>query len=347
MSAPRAGQGSRGGVSRGTDPAPRAAAGRRPARRVLSAVLQVAIVAAVVWFAARTLGGQWTAFRERALTVRPRWTGVLGSAALVFATYALLIESWRALVRAWGDRLGYVDAARIWAVSNLGRYVPGKVWSIGAMGVLAQRAGVSPVAATGSAVLGTLVNLAAGFVVLFLAGHEVVATLFPGAARFAGLLPLLGGAGLFAVPVLLPLAARLAAGFSGRPYTPVWLPARTLLGVSAANVCSWVLYGVAFRWLAGALLPDLAGKWGEYVAVFAGSYLAGYLALVIPGGLGVRELSMTAALVRLGAATAPDAALLAVASRLWLTVLELAPGLVFLARGALRSASRSRSDVSV
>ena len=347
MSEPRAKQGGRGGVSPGTTPASHAAGVWSRRRRILSAVLQVAIVAAVVWFAARTLGGQWAAFRERALTVRPRWTGVLGSAVLVLATYALLIESWRALVRALGDRLEYGDAARIWAVSNLGRYVPGKVWSIGAMGVLAQRVGVSPVAAAGSAVLGTLVNLAAGFVVLFLAGHEVLAALFPGAARVAALLPVLGGVSLFAVPVLLPLAARLAAGVTGRPYTPVRVPARTLLGVSAANVASWVLYGVAFRWLAGALLPNLAGKWGEYVAVFAGSYLAGYLALVIPGGIGVRELSMTAALVRLGAATPPDAALLAVASRLWLTVLELAPGLVFLARGALRPAPRSRSDVSV
>jgi hypothetical protein len=37
----------------------------------------------------------------------------------------------------------------IWSVSNLGRYVPGKLWSIGAMGLMAQRAGVSPVARHG------------------------------------------------------------------------------------------------------------------------------------------------------------------------------------------------------
>jgi hypothetical protein len=319
----------------------------RPSVRRLSAVVQVVVIGAVAWFAARSLGDQWTAFRERALEVRPNWWGIVGSALLVLLTYALLVQSWRALVRAWGDRLSYGDAARIWAISNLGRYVPGKVWSIGAMGVLARRAGVSPVAAAGSAVLGTLVNLAAGFVVLFLAGRDVLAALFPGAARFAALLPVLGVAGLVAVPATIPLVARAAARLTGRAYVPVRVPARVLLGVSAANVASWIFYGVAFRWFAGALLPDLAGKWVEYVAVFAGSYLAGYLALVVPGGLGVRELSMAAALVRLGAADAPSAALLAVASRLWLTVLELAPGLAFVARGALRPAPPSRSDASV
>jgi hypothetical protein len=328
------------------DPGPAGAADRRRGRG-WSLAAQAILLAGVAWFAARALAEHWTAFRARALTLEPRWGAVVGSALLVLATYALLVESWRSLVRAWGDRLPFGDAARIWAVSNLGRYVPGKFWSIGAMGVLAARAGVSPVAATGSAVVGTLVNLAAGFVVLFLAGRDVLAALFPGAAGAAVVVPALGVLGLVAVPVLLPAVARAAARVTGRPYTPVRLPVRVLLGVSAANVASWVLYGIAFRWLAGALLPGLAGKWGVYVAVFAGSYLAGYLALVVPGGLGVREVFMAAALVKLGAADAPSAALLAVASRLWLTVLELVPGLVFLARGALRAAPPPRSDVPV
>jgi hypothetical protein len=311
----------------------------------LTIAVQVVVIAVVVWFAARTLQGQWAEFRGRALTVRPRWSGVFGSGALVLLTYALLIESWRALVHGWGDRLGYGDAVRIWTVSNLGRYLPGKVWSIGAMGLLAQRAGVSPVAAAGSALLGTLVNLAAGFIVLFFAGPSVISTLAPRAAPYAALLPIVGGLALLALPALLPVIGGLAARVTRRPYVPRRFRMTTLARVAAANVASWVLYGVAFRWLAGALLPELAGKWVEYVAVFAGSYLAGYLALVVPGGIGVRELSMTAALVRLGAASGPDAALLAVASRLWLTVLELVPGLVFIARGALRPASRSTPDV--
>lgn len=318
---------------------------RWPARRTASVLLQLIVVGAIAWFAARSLAGQWSAFRARAVTLDPSWSGVIGSALLVLATYALLIQSWRALVRAWGDRLAFGDAARIWSVSNLGRYLPGKVWSIGAMGIMARQVGVSPVAATGSAVIGTVVNLGAGFIVLFLAGGDVLAALLPNSPRSAALLPLAGVAAMSAVPVLLPLVARAAARVTGRTYTPIHLPARVLFGVLAANVASWVLYGVAFRWLAGALLPGLGGKWGVYVAVFAGSYLAGYLALVVPGGLGVRELSMAAALVRLGAADAPTAAVLAVASRLWLTVLELLPGLVFLAYGALRRAPRSRSDV--
>ena len=64
-------------------------------------------------------------------------------------SYVVLIETWRQIVLAWGGRSRWPAAARIWFISNLGRYIPGKVWQIGAMGVLAQDAGVSSVAAVG------------------------------------------------------------------------------------------------------------------------------------------------------------------------------------------------------
>lgn len=318
----------------------------RPRRRVVMRAAQLALAAGVVAFATTRLGGEWARFRPLAQDLRPRWGGVAGSALLVLATYALLIQSWRILVRSWGDRLGFVDAARIWSVSNLGRYVPGKLWSIGAMGVLAQRAGVSAVGATGSAVVGTLVNLAASLAVVFLAGGDVVRALFPQLGAWSAALPVLGALGLFVTPLALPLALRSVARLTGRDVPSVRVPAATLLAVVAANLASWLGYGIAFRWLAASLVTVSPGNHLQYVAVFAGSYLAGYLALVVPGGLGVREVFLVAGLTQLGLADGPTATLLAVASRLWLTALELAPGLAFLALGAFRTTPRPTSDAN-
>jgi hypothetical protein len=88
-------------------------------------------------------------------------------------------------------------------------------------------------------------------------------------------------------------------------------------------------YATAF-WLFGrALLGD--GAPGPVVAgsAFVASYVAGIIAVFAPGGLVVREAALVAALgSRLGA---PHALLLAIASRLWLTVLELIATLVALA----------------
>jgi hypothetical protein len=74
-----------------------------------------------------------------------------------------------------------------------------------------------------------------------------------------------------------------------------------------------------------------AGGTGAYVAVYAASYVAGFIALFAPGGIGVREGALVATMERAGLASPAEAAVIAVASRIWLTVLEIVPGLIALA----------------
>jgi uncharacterized membrane protein YbhN (UPF0104 family) len=318
---------------------------RSGARRTAIWLLTLAVVALALWQAARQLSGQWDEVRRRADSLHPDWLLVLASAALVLATYALLVHAWRSLVAAWGSRLGFWQASRIWSVSNLGRYLPGKVWSIAAMGLLSRKAGVSAGAASGAAVAGTLVNLAAGFAVMLVAGLPVLRSVAPGGAGAAVAIAVAATLGLLLLPVTLAPALRLVARLLGREVLVREAPARVLWLVVASNVAAWVGYGVAFRVLATALAPASAGNWLEYVAVFTGSYLAGYLAIVIPGGIGVREVAMVSSMTALGLATPVEAWLLAFVSRLWLTVLEVAPGLLFLARDASLRFPPSRTDV--
>ena len=51
-----------------------------------------------------------------------------------------------------------------------------------------------------------------------------------------------------------------------------------------------------------------------------------------PGGVGVREAVLVLAMPRFGLASAADAAVIAITSRLWLTILEILPGLLLLQR---------------
>jgi uncharacterized membrane protein YbhN (UPF0104 family) len=108
-------------------------------------------------------------------------------------------------------------------------------------------------------------------------------------------------------------------------------------------VAAWVLYGVAFQRLAVGVLPAAHGSTGLYIAIYTSSYLAGFLALIAPGGVGVREVVMASALKGAGFGTG-EAILLVVASRIWLTILELLPAAFFLAarsRGSGSSCTRA------
>ena len=302
-------------------------------RTALRAVIAVVIVVVVIRFVAQ----KWDELRMSAAALRPSWSGLLLASACVVAGYAVLIASWRLLLRTWKSPLPIRDASRIWFVSSLGKYVPGKVWAIGAMAVLAKEAGASPIAATGSAIIMQLVNLAAGFVVVALAGAGELFGAYPILRVGAWITVAATVIGLAYGPALLVWSVRRGARLLRQPMPEMpTLSRSTLLLVFGANVAAWIAYGVGFGIFWSALLGHGDGISTAALAVYTASYLLGFLALVVPGGLGVRETALTGLLISLRLATPADAAILAAATRIWLTVLEILPGLAFLPGTSLR-----------
>ena len=121
-----------------------------------------------------------------------------------------------------------------------------------------------------------------------------------------------------------------------RPFTLPRLPIRAIWVAAVGSGAAWVLFGLAYHLLGIGLLRHATGDAADSVAVFTLSYLAGFLALIAPGGIGVREGVMALLLTRAGVATASEATWLVVASRLWLTVLEILPGALWLALSVRR-----------
>ncbi|HEX6629896.1 MAG TPA: lysylphosphatidylglycerol synthase domain-containing protein [Gemmatimonadaceae bacterium] len=314
------------------------------ARRRLVVALQAAFVVAVFGYGGHVIADYWRETRGQADLLRLRAGPLLLATLLVVATYALLIQLWRVVLDRWGDHLGFLDATRIWSVSNLGKFVPGRVAQIGAMAYMSRAQDVSAVAATGSALLNTLINIAAGVVVALVAGGRFLEREYPGTRPIAVAMIGAAAAGLLALPWILPRAANVAARLLRRPLErAVTIPASAIWITVLGNLVAWILYGLAFRFFTHGVLGDATGDTAGYIAVYAVSYILGYIVVLAPGGLGVREGALATTMVAFGLANTAQAALVAIASRLWLTVLEVVPGLVFLALAALRRRSPSPS----
>ncbi len=283
---------------------------------------------AILWFAGRSLVRNWHQLGAQPLQWRIDPLSILLAALVVWGMYALLVAAWRVMLGAWGERLDGWTAARIWTVSNLGKYLPGKVWAIAGMALMARQAGISPGAATGSAVILQAVSLGSGAAVAALTGAAALERARPGATVALWLLlaaAVAGVAMLLWPPLLRRLLRAAAPETAGEAAPPL---AAVLYGV-VANVTAWVGYGVALWLLARGLLPTAGLGIRAAIAVFTASYLAGFLALIAPGGLGVREglfILMLQGTLGIGAATA-----LALASRVLLTVTELGAAMPFLA----------------
>jgi glycosyltransferase 2 family protein len=289
----------------------------------------------VVVLVGRVLLHDLRELRTHPLPADPDWAVISLSGLVFLGAHAVLVQTWRSVLGCWDAQLPFWTAARIWSVSNLGRYLPGKIWQIGAMGAMARDVGVSPIAASGSAILGTLVNIVAGFVVALLGGRALLERSSSGHGTLAIAFVLLAAVALLAAPVLLPRLAPWIGRLAGRP-VDARLPVRAVGYALLGNVAAWLLYGAAFRYFMVGLLGDAAGGYPEYLAAYTISYLVGYLALFAPAGLGVREGAMVTVLVYAGLATRPQAALVALASRVWLTLLEVVPGFLFWAQAAAR-----------
>ena len=295
----------------------------------------------MIGFAARAIANQWQDVAPALENLRIDWPRVLASGMIVVATYLLLVEAWRSTLRAWGDQLPYKTAARIWFVSNLGKYLPGKVWQIAAMGAMAQQSGVSPAAAIGSALVVNLVSIIAGAAVIVATAGKRVALAVGSqtssvdettSVLIAVGVAIVGIVALALTPVVVPRLAKLAARVTGRNIGIPSVPPRAIWIAAAATATSWVLYGFAFALFANGITPRAAGNAASYIAVYTGSYLAGYLALFVPGGVGVREAALVLAMPRFQLASTADATIIAITSRLWLTVLEILPGLLLMRR---------------
>ena len=239
-------------------------------------------------------------------------------------------------MRGWNASLPFWSVARVWSVSGFGKYVPGKVWQVTALGAMAHRAGVPPVAAAGSAVLSTIINIASGIALVLGLGWSWLDVLRADARGIAIVLVALAALGLASLPFLLPRLSGIVAQLSGRRVELIAPPARTILAAIAGNVLAWAMYGFAFMWFVRGVIGEAPGPTWLYVAVYTASYVVGYLFLFSPGGIGPREIVMMSLMTALSLATVKQALLVAAASRVWLTILEIVPGLLFLANDRMR-----------
>jgi hypothetical protein len=135
---------------------------------------------------------------------------------------------------------------------------------------------------------------------------------------------------------------RLYQRVTGKTVATPELPRRPIWIAAAACSAAWVLYGISFCVFARGVAPVATGEVASYVAAFTASYILGYVMLFAPGGLGVRDVTIAAFLEQLHLTTGGAGVLVAFASRLWLTVLEVLPGLVYLVAGARRGATATQ-----
>jgi uncharacterized membrane protein YbhN (UPF0104 family) len=296
------------------------------------------VAAAAIAFCAKAIADQWPQVRHSLSNARP------GSLVLTLVCSALSMAGlgalwWRSL-RLFGRRVRLPDALAWYFGGELGKYLPGGVWSVLGRAELAQRGGgISRGTSYGT----TLVSYGA-----MCAGSAVACGLLaaPTASDGRGLgwawalLVLIPLAVLLVHPVPLGRLLRLARRLSRGRIALAPAPWPAMLRLIAWSVPAWLLLGAAAAAVANALGSDHDPARVAFAAIAA--WIIGFVVVPIPAGAGLRELVFV---LTCGLPAAPAATVAAIA-RLMLVLVDGLGGLSGLLAVRRSVAAPARSEVA-
>lgn len=275
------------------------------------AALFILVIAAafVIW----KNGGQWLEEVDRY-----SWNLNVGeltvSAVLLAVSLALTPTGWFLICRSMGSRIPAVEMFAAWYTSQLGRYIPGKIWLFaGRAGFLKARGMKMGRAAATTAYELFFTVASIGLLVMILAIISPEVFLHTGGRAAA----IAASSAILLLPLLHPVQNFLCRK---KGIDPGQLPSiRTSLTITLIFAVLWMIRGLSlFLLLKGAGLTEIL--FDHSVAAAPLSWLAGYIVFFVPGGIGVREAA--AAAIAAPGLMAPAAVVIA-GQRLFMALIEV------------------------
>lgn len=287
-------------------------------------LLGILFVVAAFGFLGAFVGRDFEQLRAFRWEVRPLL--LIGSVLLNIFGLLWGVAAWKLLLGLLGYPISLAALARVWFISGLGRYIPGKIWQFVGAAHLGTASGIPPAV--------TVTSLAAHTFFFFIGALLVGAYLSPVAALgldadlllamrlLAPLLLLLVHPAV--IRRVLMLIGRLSAREVGE-WGGTWSGA---VAVVMLATIAWAITGLSLFLFIRSLVTIEVGAAAMVIGINSLAFVAGYLVFIAPAGLGAKEGVLAALLsVYLPVSVA---AVIAVAARLWTVVAEVLPALALL-----------------
>lgn len=300
---------------------------RRNLLRLVRMTLGTLVVLTTSYFLAKRLMTDWHRLRDYHLQLRllPLISSYL---ILLLFHFPLGGLTWHLVLQGLGERLSVVRCMAIMTVTQIGKYAPGKVWfTLGRMS-LASREGIPTVKSLASvaleigfALLAAALLLGVGIIVMLLQGEQL-----PWFVHIDFVLIAVGL--LAALPPLLNRLLRWTLRLLRQPAFELKLSYPAILGLTALYMLDWFVQSVGCYVLINSFYPLHIRHLPILVGGYSVSWIIGFLVIVVPAGLGVREWFYTEILNR--AMVPPLDTISAIITRVWLTTSELLMALICL-----------------
>lgn len=300
-------------------------------RHKIRQLLSIFITGALLFFLISPFVQTHTYLKESTFHIQLQW--LCSSFGVLLFHRIVYIHPFATLLHGITEKqVSFQTAFTLFYLSNITRYLPGRVWGVVRMLSLSHRFGLSKTATANSftlhvgieTVIGGILALSLFFskqmqgtiqdVLKKISGHTMLWPLAVGGITIST---------LFLIPTLSTYTRQVVKTFQGMGRfffeKPFWK--RQWLHIIANHLLLWMCQGLAFSLFVRSFVPVRWAHTGIIVACYAFAWIVGFLSFLTPGGLGVRE-SLLALLLTSYMPTS-QATLVALLCRLWMLSAEI------------------------
>lgn len=236
------------------------------------------------------------------------------SALLLVISLTLTPLGWILICKPLNSQISIKEMSAAWYNSQLGRYIPGKIWLFAGRAGFLKARGIPISTAAATTAFELFFNVASiGLITL------IVFLFNPGIISFQGakVVVLTASIALLLLPLIRPIQKFICRkkGIQSNVFPDF----RTSLITTILFALLWILRGLALLLLLkGVGLTNIL--FSRSLAAAPLSWLAGYIVFFVPGGIGVRE----AAAAAIAAPTLiPQATIVIAGQRIFMAIVEL------------------------
>ena len=308
-------------------------------------ILQWAMVIAIFIFLGRILWQNWLQVREAPFALQP--FSLILSTLIFVLSYFLQVWAWYLITVKVGIAISLQETFESWFFSQLGKYLPGKVWLLLGRFHFYHSKGRSKKAISIALYLETITMiLAAGLIFLAALLFFEGIVPFPSGKPLGWLIALFLAAFVLLHPRVLLKILNWALLLFKREPVFLSISYSEILWVLFVSLLSWAVGGIGFYLFVRSVSPVPSLSILFLTGALAFSNTLGLIALFAPSGLGVRE----GALVYLLSLTmpAPVAVVISILTRLWTTLIEIGLiGIVYLIVKTRKRLEGKAQDVQI
>ena len=302
----------------------------RPLLARISSVLGIAIGIAGVAFITRTLISKWDEVSDAFSQVDA--INLVLSLFLGLAAMTSIGWIWVTMIVSRSHNVRHRNAMSWYFTGQLGKYVPGGIWPIVGRAELAVRNGIPRLDAYASTGLSLVTTYAAAVVTIGIGaaattGHRMIAALIA--------IGLVAAFAAFSQPSLRAIIIRIASRIS--PSASSLTDPKRLARLTVVHVPAWILMSLSTSVTATAFGAKISIA--DMLFITSTSWLAGFVVVGVPGGIGVREAVFTS--LAGGIIGTPLAVSLALMSRVVFIAVDLSGALISNVISRLNSSAKS------